>query len=156
MLYFKESAIDSGCSTKYRLLSLCAREQLSKDNYFRSYLPCLFYHPSGNIQLGSMQIVQSKAIEILSHCLNIFFHILPGWRIFRRVPISNSDQVTPDRNFAPKIIKVVGCDEIFAGISTHNPAIIKGRDNLSSFGVHYRKIRVNKGERIIIWPVMIV
>ena len=78
-----------------------------------------------------MTVVQSKTIKHPRHLLNILLHMLPCiWRISWFIPISDSDQVSPNVNSSSEVIKLFRKRKVLSTVSSSYPSIIQGPKKL--------------------------
>ena len=150
MSQFKQNTVSSWCSDKNCFFLFCCCEKFCKNNNFWLYFSCLFNHPLSNIQLCSMKVIKSKAIENSSHSLDIFSHVFPSSGIFRSFSVSDSNEISPDRNFSSEIIEVLSCHQILICVGAHNPAIVQSRNCTLFHCLDMRKVRVDEWKLIFV------
>lgn len=102
MLRLFKHTVNTNATHKQGFLFIVVGEQFSEYDHVRIGDSGLLDHVPGDIELRAVTVVQSEALKLCGHLLDISFHILPGvWRVAGLVTIPDPKQITPDINPPP-------------------------------------------------------
>ena len=103
-----------------------------------------------------MQVVHSKAVEVLSHFPDVVGHVFPRLRcICWAFSVADPQKIAPNVYSSSQVIVFLGQYEEFAGVSSSDPAVVDGVKFLilsDYFGEAFvdKRIRVIEGAVVVI------
>lgn len=77
MLGLFENGVDADASYEECFLLIIVGEEFCEDDDVGIGNSRLFDHVAGNIELGTVAVVEPEPVKDFSHGLDIFFHVLP-------------------------------------------------------------------------------